>query len=67
MSEDGAFRLNIKDIERLVATLFKIMSFKISTIDFFHDKAFACIFQLLLKVTQRVERGDEKRSNEWLR
>ena len=59
MSEDGAFRLKVKDIERLVATLIKIMRFKISETDFFHDKAFACIFQLLLKVTQRVERGDE--------
>lgn len=56
MSEDGALRLNIKDVERLVTMLIKIMGFKISETDFFHDKAFSCLFQLMYKVTSRDEK-----------
>ena len=53
------FRLSPTDVESLVKALFAAMSEEISTADYYHDKAFACILKLLLKTFRKIEAHQE--------
>ena len=53
------FRLSPTDVESLVKALFTAMSEEISTADYYHDKAFACILELLLKTFRKIAAHQE--------
>ena len=69
MSSEGhkpvdKFRLSPTDIESLVKALFVAMNEDISTVDYYHDKAFSCILKLLLKTFRKIEAHQELKDYE---
>jgi hypothetical protein len=54
----GSYKLNMNDTETLIETLFTAMQTEISETDFFHDKAFLCLLQLLLIVSKNINRKE---------
>jgi len=48
-SEEGQYKINMKDNELLAETLVEKMGAPISICDFYHDKAFFCFLTLLQK------------------
>lgn len=57
-SKEGVYNLNINDNVRLTEALIKIMQAEVSLTDFFHDRAFSCLFKLLLKASTDASRQE---------